>query len=126
MADRHVVVVGGGITGLSAAFELRRAADPPAVTVLEASDRLGGKILTTPFAGLSAVDAGPDFEWADFKTTGALAGAENVAHAVAAITFRLLPLVRIVGSPDLDFRRISHRFKSSHQRRIDPVQLFLS
>src|SRR6478672_10684155 len=57
---RHVVVVGGGITGLSAAFELRRAADPPDVTVLEASDRLGGKILTTPFAGLPAVDAGPD------------------------------------------------------------------
>jgi protoporphyrinogen/coproporphyrinogen III oxidase len=60
MSDRHVVVVGGGITGLSAAFELRRAADPPDVTVLEASDRLGGKILTTPFAGLPAVDAGPD------------------------------------------------------------------
>src|SRR4051812_16974091 len=60
MARRHVVVVGGGITGLSAAFELRRAADPPAVTVLEASDRLGGKILTTPFAGLPAVDAGAD------------------------------------------------------------------
>jgi oxygen-dependent protoporphyrinogen oxidase len=57
---RHVVVVGGGITGLTAAFELRRTADPPAVTVLEASDRLGGKILTTPFAGLPAVDAGPD------------------------------------------------------------------
>ena len=57
---RHVVVVGGGITGLSAAYELSRAADPPAVTVLEASDRLGGTILTTPFAGLPAVDAGPD------------------------------------------------------------------
>ncbi len=57
---RHVVVVGGGITGLTAAFELRRAADPPRVTVLEASGRLGGMILTTPFAGLPAVDAGPD------------------------------------------------------------------
>jgi oxygen-dependent protoporphyrinogen oxidase len=60
VTSRHVVVVGGGITGLAAAHELRRAADPPAVTVLEASDRLGGKILTTPFAGLPAVDAGPD------------------------------------------------------------------
>jgi protoporphyrinogen/coproporphyrinogen III oxidase len=58
--QRHVVVVGGGITGLAAAFELRRAADPPTVTVLEASSRLGGKILTTPFAGLPAVDAGAD------------------------------------------------------------------
>jgi oxygen-dependent protoporphyrinogen oxidase len=60
MARRHVVVIGGGITGLTAAFELRRSPDPPAVTVLEAGDRLGGKILTTPFAGLPAVDAGPD------------------------------------------------------------------
>jgi oxygen-dependent protoporphyrinogen oxidase len=61
MANAHVVVVvGGGITGLAAAHELRRAAEPPAVTVLEASTRLGGKILTTPFAGLPAVDAGPD------------------------------------------------------------------
>jgi oxygen-dependent protoporphyrinogen oxidase len=60
VTSHHVVVVGGGISGLAAAHELRRAADPPAVTVLEASDRLGGKILTTPFAGLPAVDAGPD------------------------------------------------------------------
>ena len=35
----HVVVVGGGITGLAAAFELTQQAEPPAVTVLEASDR---------------------------------------------------------------------------------------
>ena len=55
----HVVVVGGGITGLAAAFELTRAPEPPAVTVIEASDRLGGKILTTPFEG-RPVDAGAD------------------------------------------------------------------
>lgn len=56
----HVVVVGGGITGLVAAWALRRRPEPPRVTLLEADDRLGGKILTTPFAGLPAVDAGPD------------------------------------------------------------------
>jgi oxygen-dependent protoporphyrinogen oxidase len=55
----RVVVVGGGITGLAAAFELSRAPDRPAVTLLEASDRLGGKILTTPFGG-RPVDAGAD------------------------------------------------------------------
>jgi oxygen-dependent protoporphyrinogen oxidase len=55
----HIVVVGGGITGLAAAYELRQSPDPPAVTVLEASDRLGGKILTTTFAG-RPVDAGAD------------------------------------------------------------------
>jgi protoporphyrinogen/coproporphyrinogen III oxidase len=55
----HVVVVGGGITGLAAAFELSRSPAPPTVTLLEASERLGGKILTTPFAG-RPVDAGAD------------------------------------------------------------------
>ncbi|HKA03244.1 MAG TPA: protoporphyrinogen oxidase, partial [Acidimicrobiales bacterium] len=55
----RVVVVGGGITGLAAAFELSLALDRPSVTLLEASDRLGGKILTTPFGG-RPVDAGAD------------------------------------------------------------------
>lgn len=52
----RVAVVGGGITGLAAAWFLREAAD---VTVVEAAPRLGGKIRTEPFAGL-ALDAGPD------------------------------------------------------------------
>lgn len=54
----HVAVVGGGIAGLAAAHEL---ADVPGVTVtvLEASDRLGGKVRTEPFDG-TALDTGPD------------------------------------------------------------------
>jgi oxygen-dependent protoporphyrinogen oxidase len=55
---RHVVVVGGGITGLAAAHQLSVLG--LRVTLLEAADRLGGKIRTTPFAGLPAVDEGPD------------------------------------------------------------------
>ena len=54
-----VVVVGGGITGLAAAWELS-ATPGRRVVVLEASDRLGGKLRTSPFAGLPAVDEGPD------------------------------------------------------------------
>jgi oxygen-dependent protoporphyrinogen oxidase len=53
----HLVVVGGGISGLSAAWEATQAGWE--VTVLEASDRLGGKILTTPFAD-RLVDEGAD------------------------------------------------------------------
>ena len=56
----HVVVVGGGITGLSAAHALLAAPTPPQVTLLEAGDTLGGKIRTSPFAGLPAVDEGAD------------------------------------------------------------------
>ncbi|MEA2716840.1 MAG: protoporphyrinogen/coproporphyrinogen oxidase, partial [Actinomycetota bacterium] len=54
----RVIVVGGGITGLTTAWFLRNDAD---VTVVEASDRLGGKIRTTKLAGLGVdVEAGPD------------------------------------------------------------------
>ena len=50
-------MVGAGITGLAAAFELRCAGVE--AIVLEASDRPGGKIGATQIGGL-AVDSGPD------------------------------------------------------------------
>lgn len=56
----HVVVVGGGITGLSAAHRLLTSDPEVAVTLLEADDRWGGKIRTSPFAGLAAVDEAAD------------------------------------------------------------------
>lgn len=49
-ARRRVAVVGGGIAGLSAAFELRR--NGVAVEVFDPSDRPGGKLRTSPFAGI--------------------------------------------------------------------------
>ncbi|MEX1106183.1 MAG: protoporphyrinogen oxidase [Ilumatobacteraceae bacterium] len=58
---RRVAVVGGGIAGLSAAHALLSAhPDTIDVVVLEAQSTLGGKIRTSPFAGLAAVDEGPD------------------------------------------------------------------
>jgi oxygen-dependent protoporphyrinogen oxidase len=53
----RAVVVGGGITGLSAAYEFHRAGWQ--VDVLEATDRWGGKIWSSP-VGDDIVDAGPD------------------------------------------------------------------
>lgn len=54
----HVVVVGGGISGLTTA---RRLAQNPEiqVTLIESSDRLGGKIRTTEFGG-RPVEEGAD------------------------------------------------------------------
>ena len=52
-----VVVAGGGITGLAAAWELARAGI--AVELYEASDRLGGKIRTEHIDGF-VVEDGPD------------------------------------------------------------------
>lgn len=52
-----VAVVGGGISGLTAAYELQRAGI--ATTLVEASDRLGGVIRTERHDGF-IIDAGPD------------------------------------------------------------------
>src|SRR5450756_158986 len=57
----HIAVVGGGITGLSTAYHLIHTSEgvPLQVTLIEASDRLGGKIRTERFAG-TAIDLGPE------------------------------------------------------------------
>jgi oxygen-dependent protoporphyrinogen oxidase len=63
VAVERVVVIGGGISGLAAAWEITGGATPqpgaPAVTVLEASDRLGGP-LRSGDVGERIVDLGPD------------------------------------------------------------------
>src|ERR1700686_4490498 len=54
-----VAVVGGGIAGLSAAWELTCAAPGTRVIVFEAAERLGGKVETGAMGG-RAVELGPD------------------------------------------------------------------
>ena len=61
---RRVVVVGGGISGLAAAWELTGGGsgpsdEAPEIVLLEGSDRLGGALRTEEFGG-QLVDAGPD------------------------------------------------------------------
>ena len=56
-ARPHVVIVGGGISGLAAAFFLRDQA--VRVTVLEGSPQLGGKLRVSEIAGV-AVDEGAE------------------------------------------------------------------
>jgi protoporphyrinogen/coproporphyrinogen III oxidase len=62
-ATGHVVVVGGGITGLAAAYRLLQhraeAACELRVTLVEAEDRLGGKIVTEHVGGF-VIEGGPD------------------------------------------------------------------
>ena len=59
--SRHVVVVGGGITGLVAAYRLAKSSNgvPIDVTLLEASRTLGGKLRTIEVGG-ARVEAGAD------------------------------------------------------------------
>ncbi|MCY3594903.1 MAG: protoporphyrinogen oxidase [Bacteroidota bacterium] len=55
----RVVIIGGGITGLGAAWALRQTPNPPEIILLEQSDRLGGCIHTEQFNGF-LMEHGPD------------------------------------------------------------------
>ncbi len=64
-ASQHIVIVGGGITGLSAAWEIQQTTDENITfTVLEKSDRWGGKVVTQtidhPSGEQFTIDAGPE------------------------------------------------------------------
>jgi oxygen-dependent protoporphyrinogen oxidase len=59
VTERHVVVLGGGIAGLSAAYALRRALPGACVTLVEESARLGGKLCTGELGG-AVVETGAD------------------------------------------------------------------
>ena len=55
----RVVVIGAGLAGLAAADQLEQeGAD---VTVIEASDRVGGRVWSVPFFGLGTVERGAEF-----------------------------------------------------------------
>jgi protoporphyrinogen/coproporphyrinogen III oxidase len=56
---RRLVVVGAGITGLAAAFEWRRRRPDDEIVVLEAGDRIGGKLHRIELAG-HWYDTGPE------------------------------------------------------------------
>jgi len=86
---RRIVVIGGGITGLSAAAaaaaRAREIGRSASITVLEASPRLGGSIVTERVDGC-LLDAGPD-SWVASKPH-ATALAKDLGLAVSMIGTR--------------------------------------
>lgn len=84
----RVLVVGGGITGLTVAHSLAQSAEPGAVEieVREADDRLGGKLRTSPFAGLAAVDEGADAFLARVPYATVLAGEVGIGDDLTSPT----------------------------------------
>jgi monoamine oxidase len=64
------LVVGAGFAGLAAADELHRAGVE--VTVLEARDRVGGRVWSAPFAG-ATIERGAEFILPGYKTMIAMA-----------------------------------------------------
>jgi oxygen-dependent protoporphyrinogen oxidase len=58
MTSKHVIVIGAGIAGLTAAYRLQQAGH--AVQVLEAEAKVGGRMITIHWQGL-AIDPGAEF-----------------------------------------------------------------
>ncbi len=113
----RVIVVGGGIAGLTTAYDLARAGVD--VALFEADDRLGGKIRTTPFAGLPAVDCGADaflarVPWAVELSRELgfgdelISPASGTAYIYTRGELRGIPMPNLLGVPlDLDALRAS-------------------
>ena len=59
--DQDVIVVGGGLAGLTAARELQKAGRR--VLILEGRDRLGGRVFTSEFAGTEVELGGAFVHW---------------------------------------------------------------
>ncbi|ARF75993.1 protoporphyrinogen oxidase [Streptomyces sp. NPDC012600] len=104
---RHVVVLGGGIAGLAAAHRL--VATGLRVTLLEATDRLGGKLMTGEVAGVR-VDLGAESVLARRPEAVALAEAVGLsgrlqppATATASLwtrdALRPMPTGHVMGVP---------------------------
>jgi protoporphyrinogen/coproporphyrinogen III oxidase len=95
----HVVIIGGGITGLSAAFYLQRQAQDAGVplryTLVEREARFGGKLVTET-VGQFVVEGGPDSilaqkPWGvqlarDLGLEGQLIGINDLPRKVAFLT----------------------------------------
>jgi protoporphyrinogen/coproporphyrinogen III oxidase len=81
-----VVIVGGGIGGLVTAHALAGlvAPDTVAIEVREADPDLGGKLRTSPFAGVAAVDEGADAFLARVPDARVLAGDVGLGDSLTA------------------------------------------
>ena len=105
----RVVVVGGGITGLTAALAVSRGLPGAAVTVVEASPSIGGKLVSAEVAGIT-VDGGAESVLARrpeaLDLFGEVGLADDVVHpgvSGAGIliegTMRPLPKRQLLGIP---------------------------
>jgi oxygen-dependent protoporphyrinogen oxidase len=107
----HVVIVGGGIAGLAAAFFLRD--EPVRVTVLEGASRIGGKLSASEVAGVP-MDEGAEAllarrpEGIDLITATGLGGELMPAGVTSSAIYsrgalRSLPRRQFMGVPaDID------------------------
>ena len=80
----RIVVVGAGITGLTAAYRLSAALPDARITVIERDDRVGGKIRSSRFAGIDGIDEGADAFLTRVPHAVALAGELGLGGALTS------------------------------------------
>jgi oxygen-dependent protoporphyrinogen oxidase len=106
----HVVVVGGGISGLAAAHRLASARERMRITLLEASGRLGGKVISARF-GPHTIDLGAESLMVRAPALGQLCReldleqslvtpSRSTIHVYARGALRELPAGILGGLPD--------------------------
>jgi len=81
----QVVVLGAGLAGLSAADALERAG--VAVRVLEAADRVGGRVWSVPFADVATIERGAEFVLPGATELGGLAERFGLELAPKGMTY---------------------------------------
>jgi len=78
MAEKHIVIIGAGIAGLSIAYRLAGHFD---VTLIEASGRIGGRINTLKADNFSGrIEAGAEFIHGNAQNTYALLKAAGISY----------------------------------------------
>ena len=107
---KRACVVGAGFAGLAAADALR--AGGAEVTVLEARDRVGGRVWSVPFGAGAVIERGAEFILPGYDSMTALAARFGIPLVLKGTPYgRRVPVgEEAVSQPDLEdaFDRIAH------------------
>ncbi|WP_273447364.1 flavin monoamine oxidase family protein [Neolewinella agarilytica] len=139
MEKTETLIIGAGLAGLTAAYELHKAGKP--FLLLEARDRIGGRILTSRVKGESPLELGatwfgkkhtalvslleelkiPSFE----QVTGGRAIYEAISTSPAQVVqlpHNDEPSYRIAGGSDAVIRKLAETLPAGSIRLSEPVQ----
>ncbi len=120
---KRVAVIGAGFAGLAAADALRAAGSE--VTVLEARDRVGGRVWSAPFGNGAVVEMGAEFILPGYETMEALASRFGIPPVLKGTPYgRRVPVGReAVSESELEaaFERLVNGVRGSSGSAADAI-----